>query len=136
MPAEWRDILLILATLTLDFKLISELISTMSIVFLLEAVALLHDTVVLLSLLLQGVLVVFDHAYDLLADSRRKSESQLVRKAMSALTRYSERIESELLIIVLMALLQGDGADGEGEGGLLETSLIAIHRQIVVNRHI
>jgi hypothetical protein len=84
----------------------------MGIVFLFQTVVLLHDTVVLLGLFLQGVLIVFDHAYDFLADTRRESESQLVCKAVGALTDYSERIESELLIIVLVAFLQGDGADG------------------------
>lgn len=136
MPAERRKILLILAKLTLELKLISQLIGTMDIIFLLQTMVLLHYTMVLLGLLLQSILVIFHYAYNFLTDSRRKSESQLVCKTVSAPGRYSERIESELFIIMLMTFLEGDGADSKREGGLFEAPLIAIHGCIVVNRHI
>lgn len=49
----------------------------------------------------------------------------------------SQWIESELFIVLVISLglLEGDGADGEREGGLIKAFLGVVLRNIMINRH-
>jgi hypothetical protein len=102
-------------------------------------VVLHDDSVVLLGLLLESILIVVDHFGDFLLYAGREGLRNLEGEAVLPVLGWRcERVESELLIILLVALrlLEGNRTDGEGKGGLVKRLLNVLLRYIIINRHL
>ena len=91
-------------------------------------------------LMFERILIILDHPCDFLLDASGEGLRDLEGKAVLSILvggLQVQWVESELFIVLVIffGLLEGDGADGEGEGGLVQAFLGVVLGNIMINRH-